>query len=83
MQNFSVVQRLITNHPPTHAITLKPFLFITKPLAECASLIRRFKSMNSINTATSMATSINSIHSEENQNDLDEDDFVIVETTRL
>lgn len=41
--------------------------------------------MNSFSTQTSIATSINSIPSEVNQNDLeiDEEDFVIVETTRL
>ncbi|CRK98358.1 CLUMA_CG011718, isoform A [Clunio marinus] len=50
---------------------------------ENSMLIRRFKSMNSLNTTTSIATSINSIPSEFNQNDLDDDDFVIVETTRL
>lgn len=49
--------------------------------------IRRFKSMNSVNTATSIATSIDSITSEVNQNDSDEgnddDDFEIIESTRL
>ena len=42
--------------------------------------------MNSLNTATSYATSIDSIPSEVNQNDMDEideDDYEIVENTRL
>lgn len=42
--------------------------------------------MNSVNTATSIATSIDSITSEVNQNDSDEgndDDFEIIESTRL
>ncbi|KAL7036076.1 hypothetical protein ACKWTF_008682 [Chironomus riparius] len=50
------------------------------------SSIRRHKSMNSLNTATSYATSIDSIPSEVNQNDMDdvdEDDYEIVENTRL
>lgn len=52
---------------------------------ENSSLIRRFKSLNSINTATSMGTSINSIPSEVNQYEIeeDDDDFEIVEITRL
>lgn len=49
--------------------------------------IRRFRSMNSLNTATSIATSVNSVSSEFNQNDIDDDinddDFEIVESTRL
>lgn len=39
--------------------------------------------MNSLNTATSIATSMNSIPSEVNQNDLEEEDFEILEITRL
>lgn len=40
--------------------------------------------MNSLKTVTSVATSVNSIPSEVNQYDLDdEDDFEIVENTRL
>lgn len=39
--------------------------------------------MNSLNTTTSMATSMNSIPSEVNQNDMEEEDFEIVEITRL
>lgn len=43
--------------------------------------------MNSVNTATSIATSVDSITSEVNQNDSDEgnddDDFEIIESTRL
>lgn len=56
-------------------------------LADNSELIRKFKSSNSLNTATSMATSINSIPSETNQYDIEsveeEDDFEIVENTRL
>lgn len=46
--------------------------------------------MNSLNTATSIATSINSIQSEVNQNDSDEgngddddNEYEIIESTRL
>lgn len=45
--------------------------------------------MNSLNTATSIATSINSIPSESNQNDSDviidddDDEYEIIESTRL
>lgn len=56
-------------------------------LADNNALIRRFRSSNSLNTATSIATSINSIPSETNQYDIesveDDDEFVIVENTRL
>lgn len=54
---------------------------------EFSPSIRRFRSMNSLNTvATSIATSIDSIPSERNQNDSDlndDDDFEIIESTRL
>lgn len=64
---------------------IKPVFVFIKLLAslESTSLIRRFKSMNSLNTATSMNTSIDSIPSEVNQNDLEEEDFEIIEITRL
>lgn len=57
-----------------------------KKIKDFPTSIRRFKSMNSVNTATSIATSIDSITSEVNQNDSDEgndDDFEIIESTRL
>lgn len=63
--------------------SFKTLLFSLESLVESNSLIRRFKSMNSLNTATSMATSMNSIPSEVNQNDLEEEDFEVLEMTRL
>lgn len=58
-----------------------------RKVGSTTSSIRRYKSINSLNTATSYATSIDSIQSEENQNDIEdvinEDDYEIVETTRL
>lgn len=59
---------------------------LKKIVGSTTSSIRRYKSMNSLNTATSYATSIDSIPSEVNQNDMDdvdEDDYEIVENTRL